>query len=453
MLLPFLALLAALAVPQWLPAQQRHAKLVARIDSLARAALKDGPVPGLALAVVRGRDTIVARGYGYASLEDSVPVSAQTVFPIASITKQFTAAAVMRLVETGGLKLKDSLTRYLPGYPTHGRTITIQQLLNHTAGIRNYTGLGDRWLDRAHLDLVPEEFVAVFRDEPADFPPGEKFGYSNSGYYLLGLVIEKASGEPYGDYVRAHLFSRAGMDASTYCGASGNDRARGYDVRDSAFVPARPVSMTQLYSAGALCSVVLDLVRWQRALAGRKVVNGLSWHLMTEPAELKDGSRASYGFGVMLGRVGKHRMLGHGGSIPGFASQLSHFPDDDLTIVVLANTEHALTRRLADRIAGRVLGIVEPQVKDLGLTSEELDRYVGIYDLNGEPLEVLASGGKLVFRVSEGGPVRLLYQGHHEFAMEADPATRLVFSMSRGRARRVVFAAGDELRLDAERKP
>src|SRR5712692_10278913 len=357
-------LLTLLPPPRLLVAQ-RHAKLVARIDSLARAALADGPIPGLSLAVVRGRDTIIARGYGYARLEDSVRASAETVYPIASITKQFTSAAVMPLVQANRVKLKDELGKYLADYPLQGHKVTIQQLLNHTAGIRNYTALGPRWLARSDLDLAPQEFVVLFRDEPFDFPPGEKFAYSNSGYYLLGLVIEKASGEPYADYVGGHLFAPANMSASSYCDSAGQNRARGYDLKDSAFVPAQRVSMTQLYSAGALCSTVLDLVRWQRALNDRKVVNGLSWQLMTEPAELKDGSRASYGFGVVLGGVGKHRMLGHGGSIQGFASQLSFFPNEDLTIVVLANTEHALTHRIADRIAGVLLGIIEPKTKNL----------------------------------------------------------------------------------------
>src|SRR5437773_7347976 len=202
---PWLAfgLCAATAVQGSAPPQAvRHARVAARIDSLARAALTDGPIPGLSIAVTRGRETIVARGYGFASLEEGTPATAETVYPIASITKQLTAAAIMKLVERNQLRLKDDISKYLPDFPEQGHKVTVQQLLNHTAGIRNYTDLGARWLDQADVDVPPQEFVRLFRNEPFDFPPGERVAYSNSGYYLLGLVIERVSGESYGEYVR-----------------------------------------------------------------------------------------------------------------------------------------------------------------------------------------------------------------------------------------------------------
>ena len=446
----------ALGLIAWLPtllsAQQvKNARLIARIDSIAEKAMKEGRIPGLSIGVSRGKETILARGYGYASLEDSTPATAETVYPIASITKQFTAAGVMRLDEENRVKLTDDFSRYLPAFPLKEPKTTVQQLLNHTAGIPNALP-GDSAAGGGVLDLTADEFLASFGSLPRDFPPGEKFAYSNGGYYVLGLLIEAVSGRPYADYMRERLFEPVGMTSSSECGREGTSHAVGYDVRDSSLIPAPPITGGRLFAAAGLCSTVPDLLKWQRALRDRKVVNFFSWKQMIEPAELKDGSRASYGFGLTLGRLGKHRSVGHGGSVPGFSSQLTHYPDDDVTIAVLANSEQALPRRIADQIAVVLLGIVEPKVKDLPVPVGDLERYTGTFDLAGETLEVYAAAGRLMMKIGGGTDgIRLLYQGANEFAAEPDPATRLYFRLSGGKAKTVVFHTGD-LSLTAQRK-
>lgn len=438
-------------LPPALDAQVKHAKQIARIDSIVRKAISDGPIPGVSIGVSRGKETVVAKGYGFASLQDSTPATAETVYPIASITKQFTAAAIMQLIQEDSLELKGELSHYLPAFTFPGHKVTIKHLLSHTSGIPNDTRRDASGHRRSALEFSPAEFQGIFDTLPREFAPGEKFAYSNSGYYLLGLIIEKVSGKTYSDFVQQRLFRPAGMKSSSDCNENPSGRARGYDRTDRVLVPASELGGGKLFAAAGLCSTVLDLLQWQRALNDRKIVNLFSWNQMKEPIELKDGSRATYGYGTALGRLAKHRFLGHGGSVPGFSSQLSFFPDDDVTIVVLANSERALTRRIADQIAIIMLGIIEPKVKDLPLTAEEVKRYLGTFDLSGETLRVYREKESLLVRIGEADGLRLVYQGSNEFAVESDPATRIYFRVSQGRAKSLTFSAGD-LTLNAERK-
>ncbi len=431
-------------------AQSRHKKLNTRVDSLARKALADWLTPGMSIAVSRGNDVLVSRGYGIARLMDSTPASPETVYPIASITKQFTAAAIMQLAEKRRIKLKDEFWVHLPEYATRQR-FTIQQLLNHTSGIPDWASVPDfAGRNQSTLDLTPQQFLVAFANRSYNFAPGQKFAYSNAGYYLLGLLVEKISGERYGDYIRTHLLDPALMINSKYCTPDGPHRARGYRALDSMIVPATPIGDDEMYAAAGLCSTAADLLKWPRALSDGSLINNFSWKQMIEPAELADGSTVSYGYGVTLGRLGKHRFVGHGGAVRGFASQISYYPDADVTVVVLANSEQAVPRRIADQIARMVLGMVEPRVKDLPLAASDFEKYVGAYDLAGTAIQVYERAGRLMMRVDDGGGSVLLYQGSNEFATEADPTTTLYFRMSRGYAKSLVFTTGG-LSLNADR--
>lgn len=338
-----------------------RAALSAAIDSMARQELAGGRVAGFSIAVARRGEVLFARGYGMADLELEVPVTAEMVFRLGSITKQFTAAAIMRLVEEGKLNLDDEFTKYLPDYPTNGHRITIRHLLTHTSGIKSYTGLGPRWLEKVRLDLTHEELVALFRDEPLDFEPGAKYLYNNSGYYLLGMIIEQLTGQSYADYLAETFFRPLGLEATSYCDDTAlvKHRARGYAQGGDGLVNAAPMSMTQPFAAGALCSTALDLVRWQEALAGGAVVSEASYRAMTTPATLNDGAPVGYGFGLSLGRKLEGRpLIGHGGGIFGFVTSLSYLPDEGLTVVVLVNTERGVNPgQLGERIMRRALGL------------------------------------------------------------------------------------------------
>lgn len=431
---------------------QRHARLISRIDSLANETLRRSPVPGLSLAVTRGKETILARGYGFARLADSVRATERTIYPIASITKQFTAVAILRLAEQKRLKLTDPVARFLPGYAEPEKPVTVKHLLGHTSGLAPIPTLDGSSVSDQPTE--PESVVAYFRTAPAAFPPGDRFAYSNAGYFLLGAIIERASGLRYGAYLRDTLLIPSGLSSTSECVTNDDSSAVGYDMKDSAFVSTDTPLPVPGFAAGGLCSNVLDLVAWAGAVGKRKVINNLSWHQMTELVELNDGSRASYGYGVTLGRLGKHAFVGHGGASPGFASQLTYYPDDDVAVAVLSNGSDALTRRLADHVARLVLGVVEPTVKDVALAPEQAALYEGTYLLQGDSTRIVIRLhlGRLDAQLGDGAAFRLLYQGNNEFAAESDPATRVFFRTRAGRTRSLEFRA-DELVLLAERIP
>ncbi len=421
---------------------QRHARLVSRIDSLAAEILRLSPTPGLSVAVMRGRDTIIARGYGLARLADSTPATRHTVYPVASITKQFTAAAVLRLVERHRVRLGEPVGRYLPGFATTRESVTLGQLLTHTSGLALLPLLdGPAPPDEA---VDPDRVLAFLRDTPPASRPGTLFAYSNTGYYLLGSIVERVTGRPFAAFLRDSVLLPAGLVHTDFCAEHDSTAATGYMVRDGYLVPAGRPLPAPGFAAGGLCSTVVDLVAWARAVGGRKVVNNMSWGLMTEPVELKDGSRASYGLGVNIGHLEQHRVIGHGGATPGFSSQLAYYPDDDLAIAVLANSDDALTRRLSDQIARAVLGMVEPLTRDLALVPGQEARYVGTYRFQGDStiVHVQFRAGHLHAQLGDGEPFRLLFQGTHEFAVESDPATRVFFRTQGGPAKSLEFRSG-----------
>lgn len=367
-----------------------------------------------------------------------MPAAERTVFRIGSITKQFTAAAVMKLVEEEKLSLDNELTKYLPEYPTSGRRVTIRHLLEHTSGIKSYTSLGQRWVEKIRLDLTHEELLALFKDEPFDFEPGTKFLYNNSGYYLLGMIIERVTGKSYADHMSETFFRPLGLESTSYCSERAliRQRARGYTVREGALFNAEPLSMTQPYAAGALCSTVQDLVRWQEALVGGEVVSKASYRAMTTSGKLADGTSTGYGFGLALGELEGRPLVGHDGGINGFATSLSYLPGEELTVVVLANSEAANPTRLGQRIMRRALGITEPVIKALPLEPKELARYEGIYDLGALQLRIFAEEGRLRAQGTNQPAFDIVYQGEHTFVADPklDIGIKLVFKVEGARS-------------------
>ena len=414
--------------------------LAARIDSMASAALAQWPAVGLSIAVVRGRDTIVMKGYGRADLENDVPASAQTVYRIGSITKQFTAVAMLQLLEQVKLSLDDTIQRLLPEYHAQGHRVTIRQLLTHTSGIKSYTSLGPECARTMRLDMSHDSLVALFQDKPFDFEPGTKFLYNNSGFYLLGMIIERVSGTSYAAYLAQHEFAPLGLSSTLYCDDRPllAHRAAGYERDSGRFVNASPLSMTQPYSAGALCSTVGDLVAWQRSLVAHRLISATSTAMMSTSATLSDGSATGYGFGLGVGKLGDHRKTGHGGGINGFLTELDYYPDDSLTVVVLANSESAKPSRLAEDIARVVLGVAAPVVKDVSLTTADIARVTGTYALGPLELRVFETGGKLQAQATGQGAFGLRWQGDSSFVAAFDDNVRLVFQPA-GAARATSF--------------
>lgn len=330
---------------------------LAEIDRVAEEALARVPMSGLSIAVLRDDKLVHAAGYGRASLELDVPATPQTVYRIGSVTKQFTAAAILRHAERGELRLDDDFRKYLPEYDTGGRAITIRQLLDHTSGIRNMTTIEPLMANRA-MDVTRDQVFGWLSAAPFDFEPGERYLYNNSGYWLLGAVIEKLSGEPYDTAIERLLLEPLCLQSTRYDVPAEivPNRAAGY-VRDAGrFRNAGPNSPTRPYASGALLSTVLDLAVWQRALFGGKVLSAESLRLMSTPGRLNDGKPTSYGLGVALTQFRGHRKIAHPGGIVGHSSFLAYYPEERIVIAVLTNTMGVELRpEVEERIAGLLL--------------------------------------------------------------------------------------------------
>jgi D-alanyl-D-alanine carboxypeptidase len=404
--------------------------LVRYADSVANAAVAERRTAGVSVAIVKNGKTILAKGYGLADLENDVRATTETVYRIGSLTKQFTAAGIMRLMEQGKLSLDDTLQKFLPSYNTQGNRVTVRHLLSHTSGIRSYTGMGPRWERTVRLDLAPDSMVALFAGEPFDFKPGEEWRYNNSGYFLLGMIIETLSGKAYGQYLQDEIFTPLGLKGTAYCDQAPiiKRRAQGYEVEspDGQFVNASPLSMTQPYAAGSLCSTVTDLVAWTRALSSGKVVSPESYRMMSTPGTLNDGRPHTYGFGLSVGALRGHRQVSHNGGINGFVSELHHYVDDSLITVVLTNTGAPTAPRLEKLIARRALGVTDYPV--MPIAAAELQRLAGEYAIGPNRLRFVVDSGRLRapdfgFSLQYIGGGRFIREGDDDVVYEFAPGT------------------------------
>jgi CubicO group peptidase (beta-lactamase class C family) len=368
--LPFLSALllvtAAGAAHAQNPARPRaadRAALVARLDSLANAPVKEGRAAGISVAVVHGRDTLLLKGYGMANIELGVAMPANAVHEIGSVTKQFTAAAILQLRDEGRLSLDDDLTKYFPDYPTHGRAIPLRRLLDHTSGIKGITEIA-AFRGLQHRGWPRDSAIALFAREPLEFPVGEAMIYNNSAFILLGHVIEKASGMSYERYVQEKLFAPLGMRDSRYCdnNAIVPNRASGYQIQDTNMRRAMLNDHTWPYSAGSLCSTAGDMVAWLHALHGGRLLSEKSYREMTSPSRLNDGTPLRYGMALSVDReTSGALMIGHGGAIGGFGAQASWYPEAELAVVVLINSNGPVSpSALASEMAREITPAVAP---------------------------------------------------------------------------------------------
>ncbi len=389
--------------------------------------------PGAAVLVARG-DTVLFRGArGEADIEAHTPLSPDQLFRIGSVTKQFAAVGVLKLVEDGRVKLDDPLSKYVPGYPG-GDKITVLQLLNHTSGIKSYTAMPGYMAELIKRDLTTAQMIEVFKDHPVDFEPGSKWAYNNSGYVLVGAVIEAASGMPWYDYLDKALFKPLGMKNTGY----GHDpkivarQVKGYSFGGGKLGPMRTLSMTQPHAAGALVSTVDDLLKWNRALHEGRVLKEPTYRQMVTPVGAAAGR--GYGFGIGSGPLRGVLALEHSGGIFGFTSQLTYLPGSDITVVVLENDDGAEGREgpgeIARRLAAAALGNPYPDAKAVPVEASVLTAAEGIYRFDAETTRVLrVEGGRLTAQRGGGprtpltpiGPDDFLYEdGFNRLTLERD---------------------------------
>lgn len=430
-------LLAALTV--LVPLTQARAAglddpLAAKIDAVMSAVYKPGQ-PGAAIIVQKDGRTIIRKGYGMADLELGVPVAPDMVFRLGSITKQFTAVSILSLAQEGKLSLQDEITKFLPDYPTQGKRITVEHLLTHTSGIQSYTDMPE-WLPLWRKDMTPKELVDLFKDKPMQFEPGRSWSYNNSGFVLLGAIIEKVSGKTYEQFVDERIFKPLGM-SSSYYGSTERiipRRIPGYEEGESGFVNASYLSMTQPYAAGSLLSTVDDLARWSEAVFAGKVV-GKAWlDKALTPFKLVNGESTGYGYGWFVAEVGGHRSIEHGGGINGFTTYEMTFPDDHLFIAILTNS--AIAGRdpepRAVKIAWLALGLTEPERKVVSVTAKDLDGIAGVYVNERQDEYYFSRSGAKLFAQSKGGAKNELYPASAtEFFLRDNPA-RFTFVSSSG---------------------
>ena len=392
-----LACLCALALSRaWAQAAAPSpAEIRTRVDEYVRAAMAVHSFSGSILVAQNGQ-AIVSKGFGMANIELAVPNTPQTVFRLGSVTKQFTAMAIMILQERGKLRVNDPACQYLPECPAAWQPLTIRHLLTHTAGIPNYTNFPD-FVRVAVLPTTSTELVGRLTDKPLEFPPGEKFAYSNSGYYLLGLIIERASGKSYADFLHEAVFTPLGMTHTGYDSPSRilKNRAAGYARQAGVIVNAAYMDMTLPYAAGGLYSTTEDLLRWDQALYTGTLVSEKSLDEMFTPY------KGGYGYGWSIGRKFDRPEISHGGGIYGFATEIARFPADRVTVIVLSNVETAPAGRMATDLAAIVFGAPYEMPRErqaITLDPAVQAQYVGEYKIASPPIEIVvtqADGGLL----------------------------------------------------------
>ncbi len=403
--------------------------MLREIDAIVNE-LVQPDTPGLAVGIIQDGVPVHQQGYGLANLDWQIPVEPDTVFRLASITKQFTAVAIMLLVADGKLKLDDSLEKFLPDYPTSGHHITIYHLLTHTSGIRSYTSL-ETFEQTMRNDYTPAELVELFARVPFDFKPGTQYRYNNSGYLLLGVIIEKLSGMRYADFIQQRIFAPAGMHSSHYM----SDvriiprRATGYTTMNDQAYAADFISMTQPFAAGGLGASLNDMLRWDAALRNNAIITAETLQQMQTPASLADGTPIDYGFGWAFGTYAEHPMIQHAGGIQGFRTFQMRFSDDDLSVIVLCNWEAVDVMKLSANIARQLLGLPAITRRPFLLGPEALLKIAGIWhDDNGSIELKIAAGGEITLQYPESEQ-RLLASSRTQFYVVDDPEVTLDFSV------------------------
>ena len=338
---------------------QSSATLVHKLDSIAESGVAEKRVAGLAAAVVKGNDTLLLKGYGKADVEWDVAMPDDAMFEIGSVTKQFTAAAILQLRDEGKLSLDDDVTKWLPDFNTAGNKVPLRRLLDHTSGIVGLTEIPEFALLGTNPRFPRDSGYALIKRAGFQFPTGTAQVYNNSAYWLLGLIVEKASGMTYEDYLEKKIFEPLGMKRSMYCNTSENipRRAHGYYIQNGKVSRLGGNVHTWPFSAGSICSTAGDMVTWLKALHGGKVLSAKSYAEMIAPAKLNDGTPLRYGMGVNLGKdIRGINMIGHGGSIDGFRSEAIWYPDAQMAVVVLTNTSSNLDPgAIAGELAAEVI--------------------------------------------------------------------------------------------------
>jgi len=408
-------ILAVLLTASCFAQHKKPNESVARMEQIIQAYVPS-KFMGTVLVAQDGK-VLLDKGYGFANLEWEVPNTPTTKFRLGSITKQFTAASILLLEERGKLKIEDPVKKYMPDAPAAWDKITIFHVLTHTSGIPSFTSFPD-YESRETQAMTPEKLVEWFRDKPLEFEPGTKWNYSNSGYVLLGYLIEKISGQSYSDFVQQNIFTPLGMKDSGYDSSSTviAHRAAGYTQGKSGPVNAGFVHMSIPFSAGALYSTTEDLLRWEQGLFGGKVLKAESLAKMTTPF------KQDYAFGLGVSTNNGHKMIAHDGGIQGFNTSLAYYPDDKLVVAVLANLNGPFAGQIAGNLAKVAYGekvVLPAERKEIAVSPEILKQYVGTYELTPRfSLAITLEDGQLISQGTNQGKVPMFAESETMFFLK-----------------------------------
>ncbi len=402
------------------------------MDALIKEVYKENE-PGAAVLVAKNGKPVFRKGYGMANLELGVANEPHMVYRLGSITKQFTAVSILMLCEQGKLDLDDEITKFLPEYPTHAHRITIYHLLNHTSGIKSYTSMPE-WMQVMRKDLTVDEMIDIFKNQPMEFAPGDKWNYNNSAYVLLGAIIEKVSGMTYAEFVQMNIFEPLGMSHSYYDmpGAVIPGRVSGYKASADGYKNADYLSMTQPYAGGSLASSVDDMLLWDEALYGEKLLKQETLLKAWSPGKLNNGEMFRYGFGWTVTEFDGKRVIAHAGGINGFRTDGLRLPDEHVYVIILTNVERACPDLLAYKLAALAAGLPYSDPESVEIPAEVLKKYAAVYTVDGLNFDVTIDfkNGKLICQlpVSSHQNAELKALSDIEFFINDSPY-RLTFNL------------------------
>lgn len=417
-------------------------QLAARVDEYMNAAVKADGFTGSVL-VARDGSPVISKGYGMANIELNVPNTPQTVFRLASLTKQFTALSIMMLQERGKLNTGDSICKYLADCPAAWQPITIRHLLTHTSGIANYTSFPD-FAKASMPPAAHESFIGRFRDKPLEFVPGEKFNYSNSGYYLLGVIIERAASKSYEDFLQEQIFTPLGMKNTGYDSPSRiiKNRAAGYEGKGERIHNANYIDMSHGFAAGAIVSTTEDLLLWDKALYTEKLVSRKSLDEMFTPfKDLAPGK--NYAYAWWLEKQSDRQAISHSGHINGFSTYIMRYPSERVTVIVLSNNRGVPSERISKDLSSVVFGAaykIPQERKVIDIAGAVLEKYVGQYQLRPNFIITMSvEGGKLMMQPNSPQKVEMFATSETDFFLKAGNAEFTFVKDEQGRVTGLVF--------------
>lgn len=415
-------------------------QIAEKVDEYMNAASRVDRFIGSVLVAKDGKPILI-KGYGMANIELGVANSPQTVFRIGSITKQFTSMAIMILQERGKLSAGDPVCKYFENCPAAWQPLTLRHLLSHTSGITNYTNFPG-FIKTAAIPTTTAEVIERFKDKPLEFTPGEKYAYSNSGYYLLGVIVEKVSGKSYADFLQENIFAPLGMKNTLYDDPARiiKNRADGYLLKGEDLTNSAPIDMSVAYAAGALMSTVEDMLIWDQALYTEKLVSRKTLDEIFTPV------KGNYGYGWSIGKKGEHARIAHGGNIYGFSAYFARFPDDRLTIIVLSNNQSASGGEITDDLASIAFGDaykIPQERKTIAVDPKILEKYVGVYQVTTTAtITVTFENGKLYAELTNEPKWELFAESETVFFMKTLKGQITFVKNAEGAATELIFQFG-----------